>query len=483
MRPLIYAVRPGPILKYFGLLCFVFGLLTLVPLAVSLLFGDYHISLRYSIVIVGIFVLSAGLRRLPAPRRLQNNEAMVISALIFLFTPLVLAWPMMASGLGFIDALFETISGVTTTGLTTTATVDGKPETFLFARAWMQWLGGLGIVVLFLATMIQPGLVAKRLGDLEDYEEDMVGGTRARARSVFGVYVVLTAGGIIALGLLGIGWFEAVLYSFAAVSTGGFSPHDASLAGLESHPAQAAVILLSMAGGVSLILYRRMIRDGWRVLTHDRQLQAFLITGLFLTLLMAWSLWIQGGINWSGALGHGALNALSAQSTAGFASLDIAKIGAGSKLVLMVSMFVGGSIGSTAGGIKILRLLVLMRLLYLSIQRAGMPRNAVAEARLGGRRLGTDEIQNAICLVLVYIFFIVLSWLPFVFMGYSPLDSLFEVVSAIGTAGLSAGITAPALPAFLKAVLCADMLLGRLEIFAWLILLSPGTWFGKRLEE
>ncbi|MEJ2286331.1 MAG: potassium transporter TrkG, partial [Desulfobacterales bacterium] len=178
MRPLIYAVRPGPILKYFGLLCFVFGLLTLVPLAVSLLFGDYHISLRYSIVIVGIFVLSAGLRRLPAPRRLQNNEAMVISALIFLFTPLVLAWPMMASGLGFIDALFETISGVTTTGLTTTATVDGKPETFLFARAWMQWLGGLGIVVLFLATMIQPGLVAKRLGDLEDYEEDMVGGTR-----------------------------------------------------------------------------------------------------------------------------------------------------------------------------------------------------------------------------------------------------------------------------------------------------------------
>ena len=84
---------------------------------------------------------------------------------------------------------------------------------------------------------------------------------------------------------------------------------------------------------------------------------------------------------------------------------------------------------------------------------------------------------------LVFIFFIVLSWLPFVFMGYSPLDSLFEVVSAIGTAGLSAGITAPALPAFLKAVLCADMLLGRLEIFAWLILLSPGTWFGKRLEE
>jgi trk system potassium uptake protein TrkH len=483
MRTLIYAVRPGPVLKYFGLLCFVLALLSLVPLAVSLLFGDYRISFRYSIVAAGIFGLSAVMGRLPAPRRLQNNEAMVISALIFLFAPLVLAWPVMASGLGFIDALFETISGVTTTGLTTTATLDGKPETFLFARAWMQWLGGLGIVVLFLAVMIQPGLVAKRLGDMEDYEDDMIGGTRGRARSVLGVYVVLTAAGIIALGLLGIGWFDAILYSFAAVSTGGFSPQDGSLAGLESHPAQGAVILLSMAGGISLILYRRLIRDGGRVLINDRQIWGFLTASLLTTLLLAGSLRMQAGFSWSQAIGHGVLNALSAQSTAGFSSLDISEIDAGSKIVLIFSMFLGGSIGSTAGGIKILRLLILLRLLFLSIQRAGMPRNAVADVRLGGRRLETDEIQNALCLVLVFIGFIAISWLMFIFMGHNPLDSLFEVVSAIGTAGLSTGITSAALHPFLKTVLCADMLLGRLEIFAWLVLLSPETWLGKRLEK
>ena len=112
-----------------------------------------------------------------------------------------------------------------------------------------------------------------------------------------------------------------------------------------------------------------------------------------------------------------------------------------------------------------------------------MPQNAVAEARLGGRRLEADEIQNALCLVLVFIFFIGFSWLPCVFMSHNPLDSLFEVVSAIGTAGLSAGITDAALHPLLKAVLCGDMLLGRLEIFAWLILVFPGTWFGRRLEE
>jgi trk system potassium uptake protein TrkH len=483
MRILTYAVRPLSILKYFGLLCFVMALMTVVPLAVSLWFGDYHVSFRYGIVVIGSFVLSAGLVRLPAAKRLQTNEAMVITALIFLFAPLVMSWPMMASGLSFLDALFESISGVTTTGLTTAATVADKPETFLFARAWMQWVGGLGIVVLSLAVMIQPGLVAKRLGDMEEYEDDMIGGTRSHARRVFIVYVVLTGVGIIVLGMLNIGWYEAILYCFAAVSTGGFSPHDASLAGLQSHAAQAVIIVLSMAGGISLIVYPRVFRNGWRVLVDDRQLQGFFVTGLLMTVLLAASLRMQSGFAWPRAMGHGALNALSAQSTAGFASLDIAALHAGSKLVLILSMFLGGSAGSTAGGIKILRLLIFMRLLLLLIQRTGMPRNAVAQTRLGGRRLEPDEIQNALSLILVFIVCIAVSWLPFVIMGHSPLDSLFEVVSAIGTAGLSAGITAPELHPFLKAILCVDMLLGRLEIFAWLILVFPGTWFGKRLEE
>jgi trk system potassium uptake protein TrkH len=408
---------------------------------------------------------------------------MVITALIFFFAPLATTWPMMASGLGFLDALFESISGVTTTGLTTTATVANKPETFLFARAWMQWVGGLGIVVLSLAVMIQPGRVAKRLGDMEDYEEDMIGGTRAHARLVFIVYAALTAVGVVVLGLLKIGWFEAILYCFAAVSTGGFAPNDASLAGLQSHPAQAMVILLSIAGGISLILYQRMFREGWRVMVKDSQVQVFFIAGLLMTMLLAGSLWLKSDFQYSRALGHGALNALSAQSTAGFSSLNISELDAGSKLVLIFSMFLGGSIGSTAGGIKILRLLILMHLFYLLIQQAGMPKNAVAEARLGGRRLEADEIQNALSLILIFIICILVSWLPFVAMGHSPLDSMFEVVSAIGTVGLSAGITTPDLHPFLKAVLCADMLLGRLEIFAWLVLLYPGTWFGKRLED
>jgi trk system potassium uptake protein TrkH len=179
MQTVHYAVRISPILKYFGQLCIPMGVLTLVPLSVSLFFGAYSVSLRYGILVAGILALGTTLMRLPAPKQLQTNEAMVITAMIFLFAPLVMSWPIMASGLSFSDALFETISAVTTTGLSTLPMVSDKPETFLFSRAWMQWVGGLGIVVLCLAVVVQPGMVAKRLGDLQDYEADPVGGTRA----------------------------------------------------------------------------------------------------------------------------------------------------------------------------------------------------------------------------------------------------------------------------------------------------------------
>ena len=483
MRALRYSVRPRPILKYFGQLCIVLAVLTLVPFVVSILLGDYRVTLRYAIVVMGVFVTGFFLRRLSTPRRIQTNEAMVITALAFLFAPMVMTWPIMASGLSFTDALFETISGITTTGLSVTASVADKPAIFLFSRAWMQWVGGLGIVIFSVAIMIRPGLAAKRIGDLADYEEDLVGSTRAHARRVIVVYSVLTGFGIVALGFLGAGWFNSVVYSLSAVSTGGFSPHDASLAGFHSQWLQVVVILLSLTGAIPLVLYFRSFKEDGRVLIRDRQLQGLLISGLVATLLLAWFLFSQDGFSWIQALRHGILNAFSAQSTTGFSTLDISQLNAGVKLTLIFSMFLGGGIGSTAGGIKILRLFILMQLLYIFLQRASMPKQAVAEASLGRRRLETDEIQNALSIVILFLTFIAISWLVFIGMGHNPLDSLFEVVSAIGTVGLSTGISAPELHPILKGVLCVDMLLGRLEIITWLVLFYPWTWIGRRLEE
>ena len=134
-----YAVRFRVVFRYFGQLCLVLAALTLVPLVMSIVFGDTSISLRYGMVIGGFAVLGAGLARLRAPSRVQANEGLVLVALMLLFTPLVMSYPLMGSGLGFLDAFFEAVSGVTTTGLSTKATLVGAPPTFLFARAWMQW--------------------------------------------------------------------------------------------------------------------------------------------------------------------------------------------------------------------------------------------------------------------------------------------------------------------------------------------------------
>jgi trk system potassium uptake protein TrkH len=191
--------------------------------------------------------------------------------------------------------------------------------------------------------------------------------------------------------------------------------------------------------------------------------------------------WV-AGMPWDTVLDNAPLIAISAQTGAGFTSLDIASLDPASKLVLIVSMLVGGGVGSTAGGIKILRLIILLRLLQLLVQRACLPANAVVQPRLGGHRLEGREIEHGLLIILLFLLIILLSWLPFLALGYAPLDALFDVVSAVATVGLSSGVVGPELPGLLKGVLCLDMLLGRLEGVALLLVLYPRVWIGRRME-
>ena len=174
---------------------------------------------------------------------------------------------------------------------------------------------------------------------------------------------------------------------------------------------------------------------------------------------------------------------MSAQTTTGFAPFPIATLDAASKLIVVVAMTVGGAVGSTAGGIKLLRAILVLRLLQLLLRRLSMPSRAVAELRVGGRRIEPDEALRALTFVLLFLAAALASWLPFVAAGYAPMDALFEVVSALGTVGLSTGISSPALAPALKTVLAADMLLGRVELVAMLILFYPATWLARRSSE
>ncbi len=479
---LVYAVRARVLLKYGGQLALMLAVLTLVPLAVSLVDHEWTLLSRYAVICASLFAAGGLLARLSAPGHIQNNEALTITVLAFLCTPLLMSWPMMVAGVSFSDALFEAVSGVTTTGLSTLGGVEGRPASFLFARAWMQWYGGLGIVVLSVAILNQHLAASRRLVEPVDTGETLMATARTHARRSFVVYSLLTLAGVAVVWSLQGDFFTALLHVLAAVSTGGFSGYDASLAKLRQ-PAAIAVMAISFMGAVSLPLYWRAAHAGWRKalrsLLGDVELRALLLACLLLGLALGVLAWQHGS---TAPWYHGLMMGFSAQTTTGFSTLPAGAMDPASKLLMAVSMLIGGSVGSSAGGFKLLRLLILLRMLQLMIRQAGMPPHAVVEPWIGGHRLQDDDLLRAMQLILLFIGIVVLSWLPFVLLGYNPLDALFEVASACGTAGLSSGITRPGLEPALKAVLCLDMLAGRVEIIAMLVVLYPRNWFGRREE-
>lgn len=476
-QTLRHAVRPPVLAKYLGELALVLAVLSLVPLAVSVYFAEYAISFRYLIVVPTLLLFFLLSRKLPTPSQLQQNEALVIVALAFLLSPLIASFTMTASGLSLEEALFEAISGVTTTGLSTLDNLHDKPRTLLFSRAWLQWYGGLGIVALSIALVAGHQAASRRLAE-PPAGEGLVTTARTYARKILLVYLLLT---LIAVALLlpVMDTFTALTHALAAVSTGGFSSFNESLAHLDSATGALMVVLIGLCGAVPLHLYYHVRQRGLLNTLWDIELRNLIL----LTLLFscALTLFLQhGGMRWGDALFHGLVQGVSAQSTSGFGTLDIAGLDNGSKLTLILSMFIGGGLGSTAGGIKLLRLIILLRLIQLLLQRSGLPEHALSQARLYGRPLEEGDIQGALLLILLFLLVVTGSWMVFVAYGYPPMDALFEVVSASATVGLSTGITSAHLEPELKMLLCFDMLVGRLEVIALLVLLYPPTWLSKR---
>lgn len=235
--------------------------------------------------------------------------------------------------------------------------------------------------------------------------------------------------------------------------------------------------LFVAGGGVAAPLLPQLAERPGRRALQDPELRALIVATAVLGALL--TLWMPAGDGgWLDAL----MLSMSTQSTTRFSTIAIGDLDEASRLAMIGAMLVGGSVGSTAGGFKLLRLLLLLRLLQLVAARAAAPRHAVIEAWFGGRRVDDADLWRATLLMVMFALLVSLSWLAFVAHGYPALDALFEVVSAIGTVGLSTGITRADLEPLLKAILCFDMLAGRVEIFALLMVLYPGTWFGKRSE-
>lgn len=479
---LSYAVRPRVVLTLVGKLSLILGMLTLVPLLVSLWFAEYTMTIAYLAVVLVLITLGLPGLRATDVENLQLNEGLVITALTFLLASIVMSFPLVQSGLPGVDALFEAVSAITTTGLSTLESVEHLPRTILFTRAYMQWIGGLGIVVLSVALLLGRGMIARRLAMAETGVENLVATTRTHARRMLGAYVTLTGVGILVLWMLGVDGWTAAVHVLSAVSTGGFSTFDENLAVFSWWGPPAWLMIVAFCGALTLPLYYRTTQEGLRTLLGDFEFRGLLVAALLTSGLLVLILWPESTWPWPALLKHAMLVGFSAQTGTGFTTLAIDELAAGAKAVLLGAMLIGGSVGSTSGGIKIWRLLILLRLIQFAVHRTAMPRHAFVELRIGGRLIGEDEVIRAVVVIALFILVIAVSWVPFVALGFDPLDALFDVCSATATVGMSAGVVDHTLPTGLKLLLCADMLLGRLEILALLVVCYPPTWIGKRME-
>lgn len=480
-RALVIAARPTIVFSHLSRMTLPLVGLVAVPAGVAAAVGDWTLARRFAVITALTLGAGLALARLPTKDDLRRNEAMAVVALTFAIGAALLTWPLAAAGLAPVDAVFEAVSGITTTGLTTLATVEDKTAGFLFARAWAQWYGGLVVVVLALALVLEPGLVSKRLSTgLEGQEGDVLGGTRARAQRALAVYGVLTMAGTLAVtAATGDPW-ESLLHVMTAVSTAGFSTHDASVAALPA-AARAVLGILSVAGAVSLLLmWRAAAERRPRLLIGDGACRALLILIALVTVAIGLMRLFVAGQPPALALAEAAQLAVWAQTSTGFSATEVAALDPGTQVVLIVAMMIGGDAGSTAGGIKIPRLLVVLAVIRLIVLRPSMPPHALATPSVVGRRTEPAEALTTLTLLSVFMAVMLGSWIVFLLHGLPPLASLFDIVSALGTVGLSAGVVGPDLPNHLKVLLAVVMLAGRLEVVAFLVLIHPATWFGRR---
>ncbi len=468
----IQAVNYRSVLANLGLMLRLMAYVMIAPLLVSLISTEFILSIIAGGLGVICFVIGKLLTRGKEPA-LSGKEAVVVTALAYLLFAVIGAVLFIPSAT-FLDGFFESMSGFTTTGLTVIP-VEGLPATLLFFRAFSQWLGGAGIIVLSLVILLGPGRSAFRLYTSAYGEQNLVGDVKATARVVLVVYSSLTLAGYVAYLIAGAGLFNSLLYVMATVSTGGFSPEPAGASIEMSIPFNILRILFMISGAIGFPAYYLLRRESAKAFLADLQLRylaviAFVAALIFLT-SWGWS---------SDRIIPGVFQSVSAITTTGFSVVGYHEW---PKIVVLISiflMFVGGSAGSTAGGLKLFRLIVIVQVIKWVVVRALLPEESEISIKVGQVTITETILRQVLSILGLYMILAALSTLAFVLYGFDLIDSLFESVSAIGTVGLSSGLTASSLPAILKGVLIVDMWAGRLEILPIVIVFYARVWIPKR---
>ena len=475
-----------PVLLVVGLLICAIGIAMVVPATMNWLAGTpppepFSIAAVLSLCVGGLFVLA---NRGPT-MALSLRQAYVLTFLAWLAVATVGALPLVFSELqlSYTDAFFETMSGITTTGSTVLVGLDTMPQSILLWRALMQWLGGVGIVVMAIAILpwLRTGGMQLFHAESSDRSDKPMPRLAAVTAALCGAYLAVSLVCVIAYRIAGMSLFDAVAHAMTTLSTGGYSTRDASF-GAFSPAAQWVGVLFMIAGALPFLLYVRAARGDWTII-RDRQAQVMvLVLAVAVFLLVPWLHW-QGARPIDEALRHAAFNATSIMTTTGYASEDYGIWGPLAVGVFFYLMFIGGCTGSTSGAIKIFRFRVLLIVLREHINRRFMP-HVVIHRTYDGKPLSADVVEGVMAFLAVYFLAVAATALALGAFGLDWVTALSGAVQAVGNIGPGLGpVIGPAgnfasLPDGAKWILAFGMLLGRLELFTVLVLVTPRFWRG-----
>ncbi len=476
----------APILRVTGGLLMVFSVAQLVPVIIAIIYDEA--TTTPFLAAFAISLLTGMALWLPARRgvELRSRDGFLITVLFYLglgFTGAVPIWLVPEMQLRFTDAVFESLSGLTTTGATVLTGLDELPRSLLFYRQLLQWLGGMGIIVLAVAVLPMLGV-----GGMQLYRAESPGPVKdtkltpriaQTAKALWYIYLGLTVACALAYWLSGMSGFDAICYAFSTVAIGGFAPHDASLGHFDSIAIESVAIVFMVLSGMSFALHFTVLaRRSLKPYARDNELRLYLSALVTVAVIVIAVLLLDASSS-TRPIREGLFQAVSIATTTGFATTDYSAWPMLAPVLMIFAAFAGGCAGSTAGGLKMYRVLLIYRQGLREIRRLIHP-NGVFHIKLGEQLVPNRVVEAVWGFFAVYL--IVFLSMVCVLLGISDLDFLtaFSAVAAnLNNLGPGLGEVAAnyqSLPQATKWVLMLAMLLGRLEIFTLLVVLTPEYW-------
>lgn len=470
--------------KVLGAILIIEALLLLIPCGISFFLKEVSFT---PFLISALIAFAIGvILYIPKSKysKFSIKDGLFIVTFGWIFVSLIGAVPLYLSGSvkTYIDALFEIISGFTTTGSTVIPNVEGLTKGILFWRSFTHWIGGMGILIFTLALLPALGLGAFQIFRAESPGPDpgkISPKVKDTAKILYTTYFGLTFIMIIFLLFGGMTFFESLLYTFATVGTGGFATKNASVGAYGSVYIEMVIAIFMVLSGINFSLHLAFITGKFDEIKKNTELKLYLKIVFFATLFISLDIFLQSHYNLPNAFRHAFFQVSSIITTTGFASQDFDLWPSFSKIILMLLMIIGGCAGSTAGGIKVTRLDTFFQVIKREITLTFHP-NAVVPIKRDGKTIDDKAEISVIAFLAVYALALVLGILLISLDGVSVETAISSVFCTLGNIGPGLGAVGPTLTfieysPWAKLVFCVLMLLGRLEIYTVIALFAPNS--------